>query len=226
MGGGGGVGAARGVRMMASGLDEVQLNGGDVSDADVDLEAVREFYAGFGVPWGLRVPVALAWRAGRFVRRLPLMGAERGGFRAVEAPAGVEIRAAAAGELRRVVEVDAAAFRSDPARTRPWLGAICGASAEAVTVALALRGDRALGTGYALHTDGLAGPCVYVGGVGVVPSQRRLGVGGALSSWLVQRGFERGAACAHLAADEEGAAHVYQRLGFRESPGVEIYVDC
>ena len=37
--------------------------------------------------------------------------------------------------------------------------------------------------------DGWAGPCVYLAGVGVVPSARRRGVGAAVSSWLVERGF-------------------------------------
>jgi len=62
-----------------------------------------------------------------------------------------------------------------------------------------------------------------VGGIGVLPTARRRGVGAALSSWLVARAFEHGAVLAHLQTESDGAARVYARLGFDEFNGIDIY---
>ena len=92
-------------------------------------------------------------------------------------------------------------------------------------VALAeLDGDPA-GTAYTLRSDGAAGPSLYLAGVGVLAAARRRGVGAALSSWLLERGFGAGAELAHLNPDTDEAARIYQRLGFIETPGLDIYVD-
>ena len=70
----GGAAALPGIRLMASGLPHVQWNGADVTGPGADLEGARRFYAERGVPWGVRVPAGMAWRAGRHVLPLPLMG--------------------------------------------------------------------------------------------------------------------------------------------------------
>ena len=80
------------------------------------------------------------------------------------------------------------------------------------------------GTGYAIATDGRAGPALYLAGVAVRADARRRGVGAALSSWLVARGLRAGARLAHLHADTDGAARVYERLGFADTTGLEVYV--
>ena len=46
-----------------------------------------------------------------------------------------------------------------------------------------------------------------------------------MSSWLLERGFATGAELAHLNPDSDGAARLYERLGFTETPGLDIYVD-
>ena len=89
----------------------------------------------------------------------------------------------------------------------------------------ALRGGAPVGTGYSILSEGRTGPCVYVAGVGVVPEARGRGIGAALVSWLVTRGFERGATLAHLHPDDDGAARLYARLGFVEVPGFNAFVN-
>ncbi len=62
-------------------------------------------------------------------------------------------------------------------------------------------------------------------GVAVRAELRQRGVGAAMSSWLLERGFEGGAEFAHLNPDTDGASRLYGRLGFTELPGYDIYVD-
>ena len=65
----------------------------------------------------------------------------------------------------------------------------------------------------------------YVGRDGRLPEARRRGVGAGVSSWLLQRAFERGAELAHLNPDTDAAARIYGRLGFTELSGHDIYID-
>src|SRR5262249_9686844 len=112
-----------------------------------------------------------------------------------------------------------------PDEGRAWLAPLLGAPAPAVVVALALLAGDPVGTAYSLRTDGLAGPCLYLAGVGVVPAARRRGVGPPMSSWPLAPGFAAGTELAHLPPDSDGAARIYARLGFTEVAGLEIYVD-
>ena len=59
----------------------------------------------------------------------------------------------------------------------------------------------------------------------MLAAARRRGVGAALSSWLLERGFAAGAELAHLNPDTDEAARLYGRLGFTETPGLDIYVE-
>jgi ribosomal protein S18 acetylase RimI-like enzyme len=61
--------------------------------------------------------------------------------------------------------------------------------------------------------------------VAVLERFRRRGIGGAVTSWLLERGFAGGASSAHLSPDDERAASVYRRLGLEEAEGFGIYVD-
>jgi GNAT superfamily N-acetyltransferase len=58
----------------------------------------------------------------------------------------------------------------------------------------------------------------------VLPEARRRGVGAGVSSWLLERAFAGGAELAHLNPDTHAAARIYERLGFTELPGHDIYV--
>jgi hypothetical protein len=82
-----------------------------------------------------------------------------------------------------------------------------------------------VGAAYSLRSDGRAGPCLYLAGVGVAArrprARRRLGRVHVAAG----RGFAAGAQLAHLSPDHDAAARVYGRLGFTEAPGFDVYVD-
>jgi predicted N-acetyltransferase YhbS len=220
---GGGVLAARGLRLVASGLPQPYLNGGDVTAPDPDLDAARAFYAARNVAFGLRVPAGMAWRHGRRIMRLRVMALEPGDFRPAAVPAGLALHLAIRDDLDAIAAVDAAAFGGDPATVAAWIGPHLGA--ERIETALARLDGAPVGTGYANRTDESAGPAVALGGVAVVPTARRRGVAGALSSWLLARAFAAGAQLAHLQADSDDATRVYARLGFVDTEPLDVYVD-
>jgi ribosomal protein S18 acetylase RimI-like enzyme len=219
---GGGALALRGLRVMATGLPHPQWNSGDVSDADADLEGARAFYAERGVPWGVRVPAGLPWRHGRHLLHKRLMALTPARFRPA-LPSDATIRAAGPEDLDAVLHIDCTAFTVDPDLERRWLAPHL--TAPRIDVALAELDGEPVGTAYALHSDGRAGACLYVAGVGVLPEARRRGVAAAMSSWLLARGLSAGAQLAHLSPDHDAAARIYGRLGFTEAPGFDIYVD-
>jgi GNAT superfamily N-acetyltransferase len=220
---GGGVSTLRGIRVMASGLDHPQWNGADVTGPYADLEGARAFYAERGVAWGVRVPAGMAFKAGRHLFRMRLMGLLAGGLQAAPAVEGLTLRPAGPDDLETVLHVDTCAFGSDPDLYRPWTAPHLGASQ--ITVVLAELGGEAVGTAYALRSDGAAGPAVFLAGVGVVEGARRRGVAAAMSAWLLQRAFADGARLAHLHPDTDAAARVYARLGFVEAGALDVYVD-
>ena len=219
---GGGAAELQGIRLMASGLQHPQWNNGDVTDAGlVDIEQVAAWYAGLGVPWGVRVPAGMPWRHGRLLFGKRLMGLTR--LRPPPPVPGLVVRAASPADLEAVLHVDSVGFGSDPSVERPWIEPHL--SADRVTVALGLLDGQPVATAYALRSDGRAGPAVYVAGVAVLPEARRRGVGAAVSSWLVGRALGSGAQLAHLHPDDDAAARIYARLGFVEVAGFDVYVD-
>ena len=221
---GGGVERLPGIRLMASGLPHPQWNSGDVLDAAlVDVAAVTSWYDAKGVPWGVRVPRGMTWPHGRHLFGLRLMGLTPDTFAPASGADGVTFRVAGPGDAAAVLAVDTAAFEEPMEIEQPWVEPIL--SQPSLTVCLAERDGEPVGSGYCLVTDGDAGPAVYVAGVGVVPQARRCGIGAAVSSWLVQRGFDAGAELAHLHPDTDEAARIYARLGFVEVDGFDIYVD-
>ena len=213
-----------GIRLMASGLSHPQWNNGDVTDAAVvDIDRVREWYADLGVPWGVRVPSDQDWSLGRHLFGKRLIGLTPEEFVPAPEVPGLTLQAATAADLDVVAEIDAAAFGGDSSVDRPWLEPHL--HAEQVTVALALLDGEPVGTAYALRSDGLAGPAIYLAGVGVLSAARGRGVAAAMSAWLLQEGFAAGAELAHLHPDTDVAARVYTRLGFVEVAGFDVYVD-
>lgn len=221
---GGGAAELPGVRLMASGLPYPYWNNADVYDASaVDVEAVAEWYAARGVPWGVRVPAGAQWSHGRLLFRKRLMGVTPETFEPAAVPSGLQIREASPEDIAAVVAVDAAAFEEPPDQQRLWIEPML--SQPGVVVALAELDGRPVGSGNCVVTDTQAGPCVYVAGIAVDPSAQRRGFGAAVSSWLVQQGWDRGARLGHLHPDTDGAAALYRRLGFVEVDGLDIYVD-
>ena len=221
---GGGYAELPGIRLMAGGLPHPQWNNGDVDDAArVDVGLVDAWYCSLGMPWGVRVPAGTPWTHGRLVARQRLMGRTRDGFVPAPDADGVTIRAAGPDDLDRVASVDALAFGGDPADAGPWLAPLLSAPDATVAVVEDAAGE-ALGTAYAVRSDGRAGPAVYLAGVAVVPDARRRGIGSAVSTWLLRDGFDRGARLAHLQPDDDRAARVYARLGFVEVGGLDVYV--
>lgn len=208
--------------LMASGLPHPQYNNVDVLDPGlVDVAELVRWYDDVGVPRGARVPAGAPWRAGRrlFGKRLMAMPVDR-----LVPPAAddrVEVSTAAPGDLGTVARLDVSAFGGDADGQRPWIGPLLGS--DQVTVAIATWDGVPAGTGYAVRSDGLAGPAVYVAGIGVDPAYRRRGIAARLSAWLVaQAGPDR---LAHLHPNTDDAARIYERLGFVEVPGFDVYVD-
>jgi ribosomal protein S18 acetylase RimI-like enzyme len=227
---GGGAVRLPGIRLMASGLPHSQWNNGDVVDpAAVDLEAVRAWYAGCAdmvgapVPWGVRVPLGVAWPHGRHLFSKRLMGLDASEFRPAPAVPGLTLRRAEPADVDAVLSVDTVAFEAPDEVERPWVAPLL--DQPEVTVCLAELAGAVVGAGHVLTTDGDAGPAAYVAGIGVLPAARRQGVGAAVSSWLVERALDGGARLGHLHPDTDGAAAIYRRLGFVEVDGFDIYVD-
>jgi len=219
---GGGTCRLPGIRLMASGIPHEQWNNADVDDpAAVDIGPVVTWYADRRVPWGVSVPAGAQWPHGRLLFRQRLMALPAALLAAAEAPAGIDIRAAGSADLDAVLIVDAAAFGATVERQRPWLAPLV--SADDAVVAVAHDGERAVGCGFAVVAEGDAGPTVFIGGIAVLEAARRRGIGGAVTSWLVEQGVARGADLAHLNPDTDVAASVYRRLGFIEVPGFDIY---
>jgi ribosomal protein S18 acetylase RimI-like enzyme len=223
-GAGGAVAAPRDLLLMAAGFEAPGVNSGDVTGPDPDLEAAHAFFGERGVSWGLRVPEEMPWRHGRNLFHRRLMALERAAFRPAPEVPGLALRRAGPEDLKAVLHVDSTAFGLDLADNTRWLEPIL--SAERATVALATFEGEPAGTAYTLRSDGpVGGPCLYIAGVAVLPAARRRGVAGAMSSWLLERGFAQGAELAHLNPDTDLAARLYGRLGFTELPGYEIYIE-
>jgi ribosomal protein S18 acetylase RimI-like enzyme len=221
---GGGVARLPGIRLMASGLPHPQWNSADVfAPALVDVDAVREWYDAKNVPWGVRVAAGTRWTNGRFLFTKRLMGLTPEQFHPVPAPADVTLRTATSADADAVVAVDAEAFEQPEELQRPWVVPIL--AQPSAVVCVAEYDGVIIGSGHCVLTDGDAGPAAYVAGIGVARRARRRGVGTAISSWLVAGGFDRGARLAHLNPDTDEASRVYERLGFTEVPGFDLYVD-
>jgi GNAT superfamily N-acetyltransferase len=220
---GGGTATLPGIRLMASGIPHPQWNSADVTGPGADLEGARQFFAERGVPWGVRVPAGMAWRAGRHLFRMSLMGLTPRDLRAPEAVPGLTLRAATEDDLETVLAVDTSAFKSDPDEYRPWTEPHL--HAPAITVALAELEGEPVGTAYTVRSDGAAGPAVFLAGVAVLEPARRRGIAATMSAWLLDRAFADGARLAHLHPDTDAAARVYSRLGFAPAGALDIYVD-
>lgn len=207
---------------MATGLPHAQWNNGDVHDPSaVDVEAVREWYAGLGVPWGLRVPAGARWPHGRHLFGKRLMGALPGSVPAAPAVTGLELRRATTDDLEPVLAVDVVAFEEPPEVESPWMQLVL--DHPATILAVGTLDGTVVATGWVLRSEGWAGVAGYVAGIAVEPSVRRKGIGAAVTSWLMSQTSD--VELWHLHPDTDSAARIYERLGFAEVDGLDIYVD-
>jgi GNAT superfamily N-acetyltransferase len=212
---GGAVAELGGVRLVSPGLPGGYMNSGDVHDPSaVDLDEVRDWYRHRGDSIVLRVPDGLTWTSGRRFGRRDLMAAAVTDLIEPTTPTSIDVLRAGPSDLDDVVAVDVAAF-GDDGHNRDWIRPhLVGQHA---TVALIRDGRVAVATGYSFLIDGWAGPSLYIGGVGVVPSARRRGLATALTWWLLRRGAEAGAAIVVLQTESPEVARLYRRFGL--APG-------
>lgn len=218
---GGGAAELPGVRVMASGLPLPQWNSGDVHSACFDLDAVRAWYAGHGLPFGLRVPAGMQWRhGGTKLTRQRCMVLTRAAFRPAPLPPGVRVRRAGPADVDTFAYVDAMAFGDPVGQARSWCRPQLASGDPRFSLLLAeLDGDPV-----AVATAVRAGRHTAVFGVGVLAGARRRGIGGAVTSWLAKAAFTTGADLAVLNPDTPRAARLYASLGFVETGGLDVYV--
>jgi len=225
---GGGARELAGVRLSSSGLPHPQWNNGDVVDGSrFDAEDARAWFAqrahGAGVPWGMRALAGVRFPHGRrlFTRRS--MGLLPGQLTRAPMPPNVELVLAAPGAADVVARIDATAFAEPIEHALPWVAPHLGA--QGICAVVARLDGTPVGTATAVHTDDRAGRCVGIFGVGVLAQARGRGIGAVMTSWLIERAFDAGATLAHLNPNNEAAARIYRRLGFRETSGFDVYVD-
>ena len=226
--GGGGAVQLPGIRLMSSGLRVPQWNSADVTaDTEVDavdIAAVRRWYAERDVPWGIRVPQGMAWPYGRKLLTKRAMALATADLPEPAEPGGVLVRPAGPADLEAYARVDAAAFDEELGPITDYARPILGA--DGFRPVLATAGGEAAGVGYGALSTGAGGPSVGIFGVGVLPEHRRRGIGAALTGQLVRWARDEGADLAWLNPDDDRAARLYARLGFREVPGFDVYVDA
>ncbi len=92
----------------------------------------------------------------------------------------------------------------DMLRERLWSGQ------SVLAVAFGPEGPLAAGSCQPL------GSVAEITGVGVLPSARRMGLGGAVTAALAGEALRRGVQTVFLAASDDDVARVYARLGFRQ----------
>jgi ribosomal protein S18 acetylase RimI-like enzyme len=149
------------------------------------------------------------------------MGAVPASFRPSDPVAGLDLRPAGPDDLEAILAVDVVAFEEPPEVERPWLQRLL--DHPATTVAVATLESAVVATGSVLRSEGWAGPAAYVAGIAVQPAARQRGIGAAVTSWLMEQAGD--VALWHLHPDTDAAARIYQRLGYVEVEGLDIYVD-
>jgi len=218
---GGGVAEVPGARLMATGLPAAKWNNADVTSGKVDIPAMRAWYEGRDVPWGVRVPVEIELRLGEplFVKRCA--GLRSDDLLLALPVRGLEIRRASVADLETYARMESEGFEDDLGLIRRWLEPAIGSPGFAHWLVESASGPVALGM--TLRTDERAGPAVYLGGVMVLPEWQGLGVERWLASEALADAFSNGATLAHFNPDDEELPWV-RRLGFVEVPGFLVRV--
>jgi ribosomal protein S18 acetylase RimI-like enzyme len=221
---GGGATRVRGGRLMYSGLGVAYWNAADMVGADFDVEAARRWYASRGCEWGLHVPLGVSFEHGSWVRHKRCMGLEPSDLVPAASAVGLVVQRAHQADVDAFADLDKGIFGGPADLTRAWLRPMFEPAARDWShwVAVTAEGEL-VGIATARWTNLEAGPSGTLSGIGVLETWRGRGVGARLTSeasaWL----FERGATLVHLNPDNDTAARVYARVGFREVPGFDIY---
>jgi hypothetical protein len=219
---GGGAARVRGARLMASGLPAAKWNNADVTGADLDVGAVRRWYAERAVPWGLRVPVELSVELGRplFVKRC--FGLRRTGFRPASRPPELLLRQAGGSEGGWFAAAEATAFGDPVEVAEAWVGPVFGRRGFEHWVA---RGDgEVAAVATAVWSHGAAGPAVMLTGLAAVAGTTPAALP-ALATVVLERAFAAAPqALAHSHAEPGEDVTWLVRLGFSEVPGLLVRV--
>jgi ribosomal protein S18 acetylase RimI-like enzyme len=167
---------------------------------------------------------ALLEEAGlQFQGRQPLMCCAPADLRPTHAP-GVQVQplAATADPEARVAyhRIARACFDMDPGTTLEQDAAHLREQLRTgqLRCALALLDGEPVGVGAIVP----AGPVCELAGIGTLPAHRRRGVAATVSSALLADHFARGGTLAWLSVEEDAAAAVYARVGFRPLPTVQL----
>lgn len=224
---GGGVCAVQGARAMASGIRTPKWNNADVSHEQVDVAALGAWYAGRGMPWGLRVPLEIPLAVGEplFVKRCMGLWASGGadsGPRLVDPPGGVRVGRIRADERDRFVALEVAAFGDDPATARAWLAPQFGVAGFDHWVAEVA--GATVGIATSVRSDELAGPAVMVTGVAALAGADARLVKAQLSAQIGAEAVPAGggATLVHVYPDDDEEATAFAAVGFIEVPGLLV----
>jgi predicted GNAT family acetyltransferase len=175
-----------------------------------------------GMPFGISVlagrhpsvDAAVRTSGHRVLFEEPAMSARVADLAPVTVPRDVRFAEADPGDLEAVAALDALAFDGDIEVSRGMysLGLL-----HVAHVITATEAGRIVGVATGVPTGGMVG----VFGVAVAPAARRRGIGAALTRAAARVG--EGSEIAWLSARGE-AAHVYERLGFREVGRNQVWV--
>jgi ribosomal protein S18 acetylase RimI-like enzyme len=201
-----------------------------------DVRAVRERQRELGQPeaieWIVDVSPGVgpaASRAGMGVTEHPLMHLARRDFRPVLLPPIAQVRIASPQDDVATLHAVAALGFGAPGTEAGELGPeLVPAAAAEIDEGLASFTGRRMaaeltvtavatvdGRPVAVGSHNPLGDATEVVGVATLPTFRRRGLGGAVTSALVEDALARGIATVFLSAGDEAIARVYGRLGFR-----------
>jgi hypothetical protein len=205
---------------MASGLPDARWNNADVTDADVDLDAVAGWYRSRDVPWGIRVPlrITIAFGTGLFVKRcfalLPDDLTEGEG----EVDARM-VRVQPEG-LARFIAAEAAAFDTPIQLAARWIKPVFGTPGFVHWVAE--RDRRPLAVATTVSSAGDAGSAVMLTGLGSVPGGDPSVTAALARAAVLAAADDAPAALVHTYGDPGDDRGIYRRLGFTEIEGLQV----
>lgn len=215
---GGGAARVRGARLMASGLPQAKWNNADVTDADVDLDAITAWYGERRLPWGLRVPLEFDVDLGRlvFVKRcIALLRTEI----ADATTRSVHVRRERAPSS--YIGLEAAVFDSELDEIRGWVEPQFSHPAFRHWVAEFDHAPAAIAT--TIQTRGDAGPAAYLTGLAAVPGAPSDALP-AIVRFASLDAFSAGAEFVHTNPTDEWEIDVLSSCGGIEVPGFRVRI--